>query len=340
MNKENAKPFLLFSNFILACVSLCLIALGAYGTYKGYFSFVLGTALFVGCSLIVIVILNSCVINRTTNRLLAISFLCMLFITLFIVFLFIGAFIFSGKLSTKIEANWQTIAATYNPPLTQNQVYTSVQQNAYLVGSLSFVGTIFLILSLSCTSKILGYDYTLNRMLKVANAFTTIIGVIMLIVAAVFAFQQVGGAWMPQVIVAIAVIILITSIIGYWGTKKESRLFLRIYFFTVLILSLVLISVGIYTLVDSNSILNFVSNNWAEISNTLPKSTTKEQFLDFLERNFTLLGCIAIATFIFMVFNQVIAFLLIRELGGIIQSTTRKTADNVMDLRKSGEGLV
>jgi len=341
MNKEHSKPLLIFSSVILSLLSLALLGLGSYGTQKGFFSFVLGTAIFMGISLFIVAIVNAFATTLTSNKLLIVSYVCMLFLTLFIVFLVIGAFVFSGKLSRKIEADWQSIAANYNPPLTtQNQVYTIVQDNAFAIGGLSFIALLFMVLSLKCTANILGYDYSRKRMLKVANYFTTIIGFVMLILAAVFAFEQVGGAWMPQVIVAIGIIIIITSIIGYWGTKRESRLFLRIYFFTVLILAVTLFSVGVYTLVDGDSILNFVSDNWAEVSKTLPKDTSEPQFLDFLDRNFTLLGCVAIATFVFMIFNEVIAFLLLRELGGMIHTTQRqKGGDNVMDLRKSNDGI-
>jgi len=308
---------------------------------RDFFSFVLGTSLFMGCALILVPIINAISACTQSNRFLIVSFVCMLFLTLLMVFLFLGAFIFSAKLSRKIEANWQNISANYDPPLaTESEVFTTVQQNAYAIGGTSFVGIFLLILTLSCTSTVLGYDYSLKRLLKVANYFTAIIGLAMLIIAAAFGFGQIGGAWMPQVIVAIAIIIIIISAIGYWGTNRESRLLLRIYFFSVLILGLTLFSIGVYTLVDGDSILNFISDNWSEFSNTVPKDVSQAQFLDFLDRNFTLLGCVAIATCVFMIFNEVLAFLLIRQLGGIIQTTMRKSGgDTVMDLRKSAEGL-
>jgi len=341
MKKEVAKPLLFFCDVLLAFVAIILLGLAGYGTAKGFFSFVLGTSLFMGCALILVPIINAISACTQSNRFLIVSFVCMLFLTLLMVFLFLGAFIFSAKLSRKIEANWQNISANYDPPLTESEVFTAVQQNAYAVGGTSFVGIFLLGLALACTSTVLEYDYSLKRLLKVANYFTAIVGLAMLIIAAAFGFGQVGGAWMPQVIVAIAIIILIVSIVGYWGTHRESRLLLRIYFFSVLVLSLTLFSIGVYTLADGDSVLNFVADHWSdEFAKTVPKDVSEEQFLDFLDRNFTLLGCAAIAAFIFMVFNEVIAFLLLRQLGGLIQTTMRKSGgDNVMDLRKSAEGL-
>jgi len=232
MKKEVAKPLLFFCDVLLAFVAIILLGLAGYGTAKGFFSFVLGTSLFMGCALILVPIINAISACTQSNRFLIMSFVFMLFLTLLMVFLFLGAFIFSAKLSRKIEANWQNISANYDPPLaTESEVFTTVQQNAYAIGGTSFVGIFLLILTLSCTSTVLGYDYSLKRLLKVANYFTAIIGLAMLIIAAAFGFGQIGGAWMPQVIVAIAIIIIIISAIGYWGTNRESRLLLRIYFF-------------------------------------------------------------------------------------------------------------
>jgi len=340
MKKEVAQPLLYFCDVLLFCMAIIFLGLGGYGTAKGFFSFVLGTSLFMGCAFVLVPIINAISVRNEYNRLLILSFVFMLFLTLFMVFLFFGAFIFSAKLSRKIDANWQNISANYSPELTESEVFTTVQQNAYAVGATSFLGIILLILSLSCTSSVLGYDYSLKRLLKIANLFTAIIGVVMLAIAAAFAFGQVGGAWMPQVIVVIAIVVILISVIGYWGTNRDSRLLLRIYFFSVLILSLTIFSIGVYTLAAGDSILNFISNHWSEFANTVPQDISEAEFLDFLDRNFTLLGCIAIATFVFMIFNEVIAFLLLRQLGGIIQPTSRKSGgDNVMDLRKSAETI-
>jgi len=278
-----------------------------------------------------------------------------IFIIMFVIFLFIGSFVFSGRLSRKIEANWESISNTFpDPKPTQEEVFILVQNSALALGGLSAVILILLFISLASTSTLIGYDYSLKRILKLANYFTGIVGIIILIIASVAAFGKMGGVWMPEVIFTIGVITLLLSIVGYWGTYKQSRLLLRIYFITVCILALTLLIVGILTLVDGESLINLFDRNWDSISKTLPKDTSKAEFLDFMDRNLTLLGCVSISTFIYMVFNEVVAFLLLRQLGtkgGLSPSpsTSSMHASSMhtnsvhnsfgpTDLRKSGGG--
>jgi hypothetical protein len=48
MKKEAAQPLLFFCDVLLAFAAIIFLGLGAYGTAKGFFSFVLGTSLFMG----------------------------------------------------------------------------------------------------------------------------------------------------------------------------------------------------------------------------------------------------------------------------------------------------
>jgi len=74
-----------------------------------------------------------------------------------------------------------------------------------------------------------------------------------------------AGVTVPRGIIVVGVMIILISIMGLLASWKESRLFLSVYFFFILILTVILFSVGIAVFVEKDKSGQYMSQGWRSL---------------------------------------------------------------------------
>jgi len=250
---------------------------------------------------------------RTSNKnILYVYFTIVLIIVLMLLFSMIASFIFSDRLDSFVDNNWQTISNNYPTPLTKDQVAALVKENALVLGGVSLVALLVLIGSLVVCAIVIGTQRALTRLMKSMNLLAGVLGGGVIVLGIGMSVINIGQPWMVTLCYLVGAFIAITSLFGYCGVYRESIMLLKVYFTLVLILAVVLLIVGIVVTNQQEQLLNFFSQNWDSISQGLPSTITKEYFLQFMDENLTLIGALSIAGFLFMVFCMIVTTVLIR----------------------------
>jgi len=240
-------------------------------------------------------------------------FVILLMIVLMLIFSMIASFIFSDRLQSFVDANWQSISNNYPPPKpSKDQIYAIIKENALILGGVCLVITLILIFTLVVTAIVIGPQKALSKLMKGMNILAGLLGVAIIVIGIGMSVINIGQAWMVTLCYLVGSFILITSLFGYCGVYRESIMLLKVYFTLVMVLAILLLFFGIFVTSRQQQLLDYFRQNWSSISPGLPSSITEEYFLNFMDENLTLIGALSIAGFIFMVFCMIVTTVLIR----------------------------
>jgi len=305
---------LLILNIIIILSGIALTALAGVFYAQGYGTAIIGMAIFIGVVMIILAGVAIYGLKINSKSILYTYFVILLIIVLMLIFSMIASFIFSDRLQSFFDANWQTIANNYPTKLTKDQVYSLIKENALILGGVCLVITLLLIFTLVVTSMVIGTQKALSKLMKGMNILAGLLGAAIITIGIGMSIINIGQAWMVTLCYLVGSFILITSLFGYCGVYRESIMLLKVYFTLVMVLAILLLFFGIYVTNQQQQLMNYFNQNFdCCISQNLPQGYTKEYFLQFMDENLTLIGALSIAGFLFMVFCMIVTTVLIRN---------------------------
>jgi len=304
---------LLILNVIIVLAGIALVALAGVFFEEGYGTAIISVAIFIGCFMIILAAVAIYGLRTNSKSILYTYFLLLLVIVLMLIFSMIASFIFSDRLQSFVDANWQTISNNYPTPKTKDQIYAIIKENALILGGVCLVITLILVFSLVVTALVIGPQKALSKLMKGMNILAGLLGAAIIVIGIGMNVINIGQPWMVTLCYLVGSFILITSLFGYCGVYRESIMLLKVYFTLVMVLAILLLFFGVFVTSRQQQLLDYFRQNWSTISQSLPSSFTEEYFLNFMDENLTLIGALSIAGFIFMVFCMIVTTVLIRN---------------------------
>jgi len=308
--RKKAKTWLGIITFFSCMLGIVLVAYSGYSLGQGSGKIVTGFGIFVGLSLALLSFLALYGVCAQSEKVLFAFFVTILTLTLFMIFVVICAFIFTGETSTYVDGNWQDIQTNFAGQ-SRSQIEATIRTNLLVVACVSLFSLIFMITSLIFTARILGAAKTQSRIMHLVNLLTLILGIFIIVVAAITAFINFSERYIPYILLFVGAAIFSVSFFGYYGTKWRSVFMLTTYTVIVAILTIMLLVLGIICYADKPKVATYIGDHWAEFKGTQgSSSSTINNYIGKVSTYLTLLGSVAIGGVVFMMFAGTVASLL------------------------------
>jgi len=176
-----------------------------------------------------------------------------------LLFSMIASFIFSDRLQSYVDANWQTLSNNYPTPKTYDQITAIVKENALILGGVSLIALLILICSLVVCAIVIGTQKALTKLMKNMNLLSGLLGAGVVIIGIGMSVINIGQPWMVTLCYLVGVFIVATSLLGYCGVYRESIFLMKIYFSLVMVLAILLLIVGIVVTSQQQQLITFFS---------------------------------------------------------------------------------
>jgi len=308
---KKAKTWLGVVSVVSCMLGIVLVAYSGYSLGHGSGKIVTGFGVFVGLSLAILSFLAIYGVCAQSEKVLFGFFVTILTLSLFMIFVVIVAFIFTGETNTYVDGNWQEIQPSYGSKISKSAIEADIKQNLLVVACVSLFALIFMITSLIFTARVLGAAKTQSRIMHLVNLLTLILGIFIIVVAAITAFVNFSERYIAYILLFVGSAIFAVSFFGYYGTKWRSVFMLSTYTVLVIILTIMLLVLGIICYADKPKVTTYIATHWAEFKGTQGSaSSVIDQYIGKVSSYLTLLGSVAIGGVVFMTFAAIVASLL------------------------------
>jgi len=329
--RKKARTWLGVITFLSCLLGIVLVAYSGYSLGHGSGKIVTGFGIFLGLSLALLSFLALYGVCANSEKVLFAFFVTILTLTLFMIFVVIIAFIFTGETATYVDGNWQDIQTNFAGQ-SRAQIEASIRTNLLVVACVSLFALIFMITSLIFTARVLGAAKTQSRIMHLVNLLTLILGIFIIVVAAVTAFINFSERYIPYILLFVGSAIFSVSFFGYYGTKWRSVFMLTTYTVIVAILTITLLVVGIICYADKPKVATYIADHWAQFKtgSQANSGSVVSQYIGKVSSYLTLLGSVAMGGVVFMLFAGTVSSLLAANIkhGDVDPAATSVTATN------------
>jgi len=292
-------------------LGIVLVAYSGYSLGQGSGKIVTGFGIFLGLSLALLSFVSLYGVCAQSEKVLFAFFVTILILTLFMIFVVICAFIFTGETATYVNGNWQDIQNNFAGQ-SRTEIEDNIRKNLLVVACVSLFALIFMITSLIFTARVLGAAKTQSKIMHLVNLLTLILGIFIIVVAAITAFINFSERYIPYILLFVGSAIFAVSFFGYYGTKWRSVFMLSTYVVIVTILTIMLLVLGIVCYADKPQVSTYIATHWAEFKgvNQGSSSSTIDDYIGKVSSYLTLLGSVSMGGVVFMIFAAIVAALL------------------------------
>ena len=209
-------------------------------------------------------------------------------------------FIFAESTVDHVRENWDEALASMTPEERADADLEETVDNLQLALNVSGgVALLLFFMSMSVMSKIVNLvtpvkAYTI--LLQATSIAQLPLGM-GLIAAGVYVADTAASVDAPFAafgIFVMGVLVLVLTLVGLAGTGIQSRGIVKVYMICTAVLSLLFLVTGIVSLVQADTVQQYVSDNWSSVRRVLPSSFSgkydKEQFEKFVASNLLALG--------------------------------------------------
>jgi len=245
--QRQSKMFLGIVNAISLLVGIALVGYSAYSLGQGSGTLVTGFGIFLGLSIFLLNFLALYGICAHSEKALIVFFGIILTLTLFMSFIVICAFIFTGDVDSYVNGNWQEVQGTFGD-LSRSEIDAKIKSNLLAIALIALFSLVFMISSLVFTARVLGAAKTQAKIMHITNLLTLVLGVFIIVVAAITGVVNSNQRTIAYILLFVGASIFLVSFLGYYGTKWKSHLMLGSYVVIVSILTVMLLILGIFLL--------------------------------------------------------------------------------------------
>jgi hypothetical protein len=316
LSKARSRKILGVVSVFFFIMGVILVAYSGYSLGQGSGTLVTGFGIFLGLAIAILSFLAVYGVCAQSDRALIAFFCVMLILSLFMTFVMICAFIFTGEVEMYVNGNWQQVQGSFVGQ-SQQQIVATIKTNLLAVAVISLFALVFMFTSLIYSARVLGAAKTQSKIMHLVNLLTLILGVFIIVTAAITAFVNFNQRVIAYVLLGVGSGIFAVSFFGYYGTKWRSPVMLFTYFTFVTILTIMLLGLGIACYVNKPAAIDFVAKNWASTASSL------SIYIGKVSSYLTILGSVAIGGVVFMSFAMVVSFLLAQNIRhGDVDATT------------------
>jgi len=291
-------------------MGIILVAYSGYSMGQGDGYIVPGFGIFLGLSLVILSGLSVYGVCASSDKAIFIFFCIILTLTLFMIFVVICAFIFTGEAQSYVDGNWQEINRNFAGE-SKAQIIARIKQNLLAVAIISLFALIFMVTSLIYSSRVLGAARTQSRIMHLVNFLTLVLGVFIIVIAAITAFLNFSERVIPYILLFVGSSIFAISFFGYYGAKWKKSAMLFTYVVIVGLLTIMLLILGIICYAYKPEVASKISADWEQIKGDNQNSSSDlSNYIGKVSTYLTLLGTVAIGGVIFMLFAGTVGFLL------------------------------
>jgi hypothetical protein len=312
---------------MLGLSSISVMALGPLLVYLGYQAYSFGVEVLIvdkalmamGGLVSLLGLLGLVGLFWRSDRLLVVYFysalLCIIFLTVFAV----GAAMMREDIVEWVDRHWEklrVVVAYYDLEEFKSFVYVQIESLAAFsltVDALLLIGAVM--------ATFLKGRQIRTSLLPVLSLNLSVLGSA-LVAVSVYSRQHSAHtnipAWTIYIFTLIGLALVVLGILGYYAAMTFNRSLVSLYASLLTFASLALLAAGVGFLYYSFSVMEFISSNWKQISESLSadgySNIDRQEYGSLIEMHYKFAGLFGLVTFVFVAIAFVGAVLQVRDL--------------------------
>mmetsp|Transcript_32216 Transcript_32216/g.75047 ORF Transcript_32216/g.75047 Transcript_32216/m.75047 type:complete len:404 (-) Transcript_32216:91-1302(-) len=206
-------------------------------------------------------------LRKWANRALFIYYFIILFTCCGLFFGMLLCFVWSDYTDGLVTGIWNEINKEMNGGADKSETMRVMLHNSVAAGIVCLLLFLLNVLSAHCAATLMGYKYTSRKTVMIINVMGFVLGLMLTILGFAPAPSEVGvnNAWLPDMIGAIGICLMVFALVGFYAAARLNQVLLLVNAACVGIFAVLLLGFGIFCLADAKAAASIVTENWEQI---------------------------------------------------------------------------